>query len=171
MKKRRIWGLWISLVIGIGIILAGCSGDSDDSAESSATDAEDNIVVLGDVITSSATAEVPCVVSSRFEQGQRIVFRASVENVTTGESITDANVKVILETGEELEMVNGPHGEEQTLLYTVGYNVAEDFPTGVLEYSIVAEVDGKEYVYEPFDVSLSKLTIISAEESGDTDEE
>ncbi len=138
------------------IILAGCNsgGESEGS----------DVALFGDVITSHTVEHAPCVVTSRFEQGQRMIFRAKVEDLATKENIEDAKVKVVLGTGEEFDMALGPHGEEGTLLYTVPYEIAEDAPTGLLEYTYVAEVDGEEYTYEPFDVEPSLLTIVESTE-------
>jgi len=137
-------------------ILAGCgSGEGDKEA---------NVALFGDVITSASVEEAPCVVTSRIEQGQRLIFRAKVEDLDSKEIIEDAKVKLVLGTGEEFDMELGPHGEEGTLLYTVPYEIDVDAPTGVLEYKYVAEVNGEEYDYEPFDVEPSLLTVIEGAE-------
>lgn len=146
-----------------GLLVAGCSGnDSTKEEDTEATTAteEPSIVVFGDTINSHLQADAVCVVDSRFERGHTIVFRANVVDQETNKTVEDAKVKVVLATGDEYEMKIGPHGEEGTLLYTVSWTIPDDFPTGTLDYKIVAEVDGKEYTYQPFDVSLSKLTIL-----------
>ncbi len=160
-KKKFLAGS----LLAVALVTSGCAQDqskeeSTPAEQSAAIEQQRNIVVYGDTINSHLIEEAICVVNSRFEQGQRLVFRASVNDTDTKEMIEDAKVKVMLATGEEFDMVLGPHGAEATPLYSVAWTIPEDFPTGTLDYEYVAEVDGEEYTYEPFDVSLSKLTII-----------
>ncbi|HWL25715.1 MAG TPA: hypothetical protein VNR38_18530 [Ureibacillus sp.] len=138
---------------------ANTSTSKNDSSSTASTESA-KVIVLGDTINSHFQADAICVVDSRFERGHRLVFRANILDASTNSTIEDAKVKVVLATGEEFEMVLGPHGEEATLLYSVGWTIPDDFPTGTLDYKYVAEVDGEEYIYEPFNVSLSKLTIL-----------
>lgn len=174
--QKKLFLLLVAFLL-IGIIIAGCSnGQNESDTSEPATEADvkeevqsgdkgGNIVVLGDTINSHLVEDAVCVVNSRFEQGWRMVFRANVVDITTNELVEDADVKVVLETGEEFEMVLGPHGTDETMLYTVGWTIPEDYTTGTLDYDIIASVDGEEYSYKPFEVEPSKLTII--EGSGD----
>lgn len=150
---RKTKGLFLSLLFLVAIFVVGCSEDKP--AEKTR-----KIVVQGDTINSHFQADAVCVVDSRFERGHSLVFRANVIDEDTNKIVEDAKVKAILGTGEKFDMELGPHGEEGTLLYTALWTIPDDFPTGTLDYKIVAEVDGKEYSYEPFNVSLSKLTIL-----------
>lgn len=164
-------------LLAIGIISSGCSDQEADkpkedapATEQQAQEEQDGpFVVYGDIVNSHFVEDAICVVNSRFEQGWRIVFRASVNDVESGELIEDANVKVVLGTGEEFDMELIPNGEEGTLLYSYAWTIPDDFPTGTLDYEIVADVNGEEYTYKPFDVSLSKMTII--EPTGDSGSE
>lgn len=164
---RKHKGKLFAGILFASLFVAGCSGgDSSstpsevDSNPSNEATQERQIIVLGDTINSHHQADAICVVDSRFERGHTLVFRASVIDQATNELVEDAKVKAVLATGDEYEMKLGPHGQEATLLWTVSWTVPDDFPTGTLDYQIIAEVDGKEYAYEPFDVSLSKLTIL-----------
>lgn len=157
---KRNWK-WIIIGLLTLIIVVGCSnGDNGDASKSG--DGDPVVVVHGDTINSHEVEHAICVVNSRFEQGWRMVFRATVTDGTTGESIDDAEVKVVLEDGQEFEMELGDHGSDgkETMLYTIAWSIPDDYPTGTLEYKYVAKVDGKEYTFEPFDVDLSKMTII-----------
>lgn len=156
MKKRN----FLARVLFATLLVTGCSEDDSSKEPEKTETSEPPIVVLGDTINSHLQADAVCVVDSRFERGHTIVFRANVLDQATNKTVEDAKVKVVLATGDEYEMKLGPHGEEGTLLYTVSWTIPDDFPTGTLDYQIVAEVDGKEYTYQPFDVSLSKLTIL-----------
>lgn len=167
MFSKRKFALIGSSILAATILVA-CTEKEDTSAPAKDTPTElpvnskNNIVVTGDTINSHLIEDAICVVNSRFEQGQRLVFRADVTDLEKDVAIEDAKIKVILGTGETFDMVRGPHGEEATLLYSVGWTIPEDFPTGTLDYKYVAEVNGEEYIYEPFNVSLSKLTIVDS---------
>lgn len=187
MKKKHF--LLLIAVFMLSLLMVACGGeqaepvtdDQDttaeepaetDDAKADATEDEEesstprNVVVHGDTINSSQVEHAVCIVNSRFEQGWRMVFRATVTDPETKELIEDADVKVVLGNGEEFEMELGEHGENKTLLYAVGWTIPEDFPTGTLDYEIIATVDGVDYAYEPFDVAPSKLTIIEPTEEG-----
>lgn len=159
MKINRLF-LFGALLI-FSVFMSACSDkDSSSSADNKKATDERDIVVLGDTINSHLQADAVCVVDSRFERGHTIVFRGNVLDEKTGKIVEDAKVKVVLGNGEEYDMKLGEHGAEATLLYTVSWTIPDDFPTGTLDYKIIANVDGKDYSYEPFNVSLSKLTIL-----------
>lgn|SRR5699024_5184772 len=178
MFRQNFFLLVVLLLVSMLIVACGGETAEDVTTEEEVTTEESektteeeveeatsgNVVVHADTINSSQVEDAVCVVNSRFEQGWRMVFRASVTDLDTDEFIEDADVKVVLENGEEFEMELGEHGDDGTLLYSVGWTIPEDFPTGSLDYKVVATVDGEEYVYEPFDVELSKLTIIEPTE-------
>lgn len=154
--------LFITFLLAV-LLVVGCNGENssnDSKGENNATQQNRQIVVMGDTINSHLQTDAVCVVDSRFERGHTIVFRGNVIDQATKEIIEDAKVKAVLATGDEYEMKLGKHGAEGTLLWTVSWTIPDDFPTGTLDYKIVAEVDGQEYYYQPFDVSLSKLTIL-----------
>lgn len=183
-RKKKAFSIMFMLLLSVGNI-AGCSNSaSDDATESEETNNDtteeeatsdeeksDAIVVQADTINSHEVEDAICVVNSRFEQGWRMVFRANVMDAASDEVIEDADVKVVLETGEEFEMELGDHGSDdtETMLYTIAWTIPDDFPTGTLDYEIIATVDGEDYVYEPFDVDLSKMTIIEPLDTSEAD--
>lgn len=160
---RQNFFLLVVLLL-VSMLIVACGGEQAEPV----TDEQEEVIeeegraifVHGDTINSAQVEDAVCVVNSRFEKGQMLVFRAVVKDAISGEEIEDANVKVVLETGDEFEMEYGPHGEEETMLYTVPWTIPDDFPTGTVNYQIIAEVDGEEYTYEPFNVEPSLLTII-----------
>lgn len=174
MRKENL--IWILSVLLLSLFLVACGGEQAKPAteqdnqgetnenskedESEASETKRAISVHGDTINSAQVEDAVCVVNSRFEKGQMLVFRAEVKDVIADKAIEDAKVKVVLETGDEFEMDYGPHGEKETMLYTLPWTIPGDYVTGTINYQIVAEVDGEEYTFEPFDVDLSKLTII-----------
>lgn len=162
-------GKWISTFALTTLLLVACTEEeaekpavtNDSETETTQTQqVESQVIIQADTINSHFQADAICVVDSRFERGHKLVFRANVLDLASNTTLEDAKVKAVLATGDEFEMKIGPHGEEGTLLWTVLWDIPQDFPTGTLDYKIVAEVDGEEYTYQPFDVSLSKLTIL-----------
>lgn len=162
-------GKWISTFALTTLLLVACTEEeaekpavtNDSETETAQTQqVESQVIIQADTINSHFQADAICVVDSRFERGHKLVFRANVLDLASNTTLEDAKVKAVLATGDEFEMKIGPHGEEGTLLWTVLWDIPQDFPTGTLDYKIVAEVDGEEYTYQPFDVSLSKLTIL-----------
>lgn len=150
MFKRKITCLAAGLLLAGA--LAGCSSEvSSDGVKS----VKGDLVVTGDTLLSHV-----CVAQSRYYPGDRIVFRALVTDSKNNEIVESANVKLVLDNGEELPMVLGKHGEEATQLWSVGYDVPADAPTGTIDYKIVAENGNKKAEFEPFNVSLSKVTIV-----------
>jgi len=145
MMKKRKAGLLASALL-ITAALSGCSKEG----------ASGDLVVQGDNLLSHV-----CVQQSRYYPGDRIVFRATVQDSSTSKLVEDAKVKLVLGNGTELPMVLGKHGEEQTQLWSVGYDVPQDAATGTLDYSIVAESGSKKAEFKPFNVSLSKVTIVA----------
>lgn len=179
MKKKYFLLFIVALLLSM--LMVACGGeqaepvtdDQDETADvtpetddavTDATGEEEEartaIVVHGDTINSSQVEDAVCVVNSRFEKGQMLVFRAVVVDAVANEELEDAEVKVVLETGEEIELAYTPHGEEETMLYAAPWTIPDDFMTGTVNYQIIATVDGNDYTYEPFNVGPSLLTII-----------
>ncbi len=144
MWKKKLTGLAAGVMLAGA--LAGCSSDGGPKGD---------LVVSGDTLLSHV-----CVAQSRYYPGDRIIFRALVTDSKDGSLVEDAKVKLVFENGEEMEMVLGMHGQENTELWSVGYDVPESAPTGTLEYKVVAEHGKKKAEYVPYNVSLSKVTIV-----------
>lgn len=81
----------------------------------------------GDTINSHEVEDAIGLVNSRFEQGWRMVFRASVIDVEPDESVKEADVKVVLAIGGEFEMELADHGtdDNEALLYTIAWIIPE----------------------------------------------
>lgn len=140
-----------------GLLLAGALvGCSSDAASDGVKSVKGDLVVNGDTLLSHV-----CVAQSRYHPGDRIVFRALVTDSSNNELVDSANVKLVFGNGQEMPMVLGKHGEEATQLWSVGYDVPADAQTGTLDYKIVAENGKKKAEYNPFNVSLSKVTIVA----------
>lgn len=152
MKKKG--AILVMILVVVALVAAGCSSKETGAAPVT-------FVVHGDTINSHLVQEAICVQNSRFQQGQRLVFRATVNDVATGKLIEDAKVKVVLGNGEEIDLPLGEHGDTKTKLYAIGYTIPDDFPTGTMDIKYVAEVNGKTATFEPFDVAASKFTVLA----------
>lgn len=161
--------LWFTLLASVLLVLSACNGDTSDEEE---VDEEDTataeeveaLFLSGDIVSEQGG----CVLSSQFVSGDKIIFRMNVVD-GNGEQVEDADLKVHLSTGEELEMAYGPHGNDH--FWVVAYPVTEDTPTGQLEYHVTAEYDDLETEWKPFDVGPSLLTILEAEETEEVEED
>ncbi|MDW0109796.1 hypothetical protein [Sporosarcina aquimarina] len=160
--KKMFMGLALS-----GSLIIGACSNGDEASEN--TQSENNTIqVFGDVVSEGDG----CVLQSRFKSGDNIVFRMDAVDPETNKQISeDAKVTVHLSTGEDLEMHHGKHPSGDTdpvpEFWTVAYKVTDDTPTGILNYSVTAEMNGKKGEFAPFDVEPSLLTIV---DPADTEE-
>lgn len=77
-----------------------------------------------------------------------------VTDPATGKQAEDAKLQVYLSTSEELDMYKGPHPSGDTdpvpEFWTGAYEVTEDTPTGILNYSVTAKFGDKKGEFKPF---------------------
>lgn len=149
---KKAFTMFASLFAAI-MILAACSGSQ--TTEETQENVQSKIVISGDVVSE----QLGCVLNSRFTVGDKIVFRANVVDGITGEQLKDAKLQVHLSTGEVLDMAYGEHAEDHFWVYA--YPVTKDTPTGQLDYTVTAEYGRKTAEWTPFNVSFSKLQIVS----------
>lgn len=108
-----------------------------------------------------------CAQTSRFFHGEQIVWRIKVVDPVTGAEMTDADltsVEVMLVTGEVFEAEYGGHPPRDPVdeYWTTAWVVPDDFPTGVLDYSIEALAnDGRMGELVVFPLTVSSLTIVA----------
>lgn len=173
MKKKGL-----SIILGGALffgIVTGCSSNNSSQPaeaepETPAATEEPEVIKNPVVIYGDTIAGEGCAVSARFKHGDKIVFRATAIDGVTTEQMEEAEVTLILGNGEELPMKLGPHGQKETMLWTVSMIVPDDMPTGTLDYKYVAKIDGQEAEYTPFDVQPTLLTIIADEENSEEEE-
>ncbi|REB11615.1 hypothetical protein DVB69_00270 [Sporosarcina sp. BI001-red] len=164
LHKKVILGFALS-----GSLLIGACSNGDEASKEAQSE-NNNIQVFGDVVSENDG----CVLQSQFESGDNIVFRMDAIDPNTNEQISkDAKMTVHLSTGEDLEMHHAQHPSGDTdpvpEFWTVMYKVTDDTPTGILNYSVTAETDGKKGEFAPFDVEPSLLTIVDPAEEGTGD--
>lgn len=102
-----------------------------------------------------------CVVSSRFPRNAEILWRMNILDPRTGETMDDkaiSSVQVKLADGKVVDGKYGKHGDVS--FWTAVWQIPKDFPTGTLNYTIVAtSKDGRTGEYQPLKVAPSLLQI------------
>lgn len=163
----------IGVLAALALTAAACGDDDEEEAADSAQAQElaAPLVIQADTVRGSANvpeeerAGSVCVLQSRYARNSEVVWRATVIDPVTGEELDDnalASLTVELADGETFEMEYGDHPRENPTdsFWAAAWDVPADYPTGTLEYTIMAEAnDGRTAQYEPFMVESSELTI------------
>ncbi len=106
-------------------------------------------------------ASKTCVVNSRYPRNAEILWRARVVDPQTGKEMDDKalkSVQVKLADGKVIDAKYGKHSDEY--FWVGGWLVPKDYPTGTVNYTIVATAaDGRTGEFKPFQVAPSLLTI------------
>ena len=116
-----------------------------------------------------------CVANTVFHPGEQIVWRAYVYDGESGERLTQQQIQergitvtATLETGEEASLNFVPHPpnvENPDWFWAGGLIVPEDFPTGMVTYTLEAtDAEGNSATFTPIgqDAGLNVLTIVPA---------
>lgn len=163
---------WLVAVVAGLLVLSACGGDSaEEETTTTAFAVEQPLVIQADTV--SGPLNIPeqergsavCVQQSRFARNSEIVWRARVIDPVSGEELGDdtlESVVVSLGDGQELEMRYGPHPRDNPTdsFWTTSFDIPADYPTGTLDYEIVATgPDGETATFSPFDVAPSLLTV------------
>lgn len=173
MEDRTRTRAWITTLVVAALALASCGQSAEEVEDTtpSTVAAQGALAIQADTV--SGPLNIPeemrgsavCVQQSRFARNSEIVWRARVIDPVTGDELSDEaldTVVVVLGDGQELEMRYGPHPRDNPTdsFWTTSFDVPDDFPTGTLDYEIVAtDPDGNTASYKPFDVAPSLLTI------------
>lgn len=150
----------LSLIILTGVVAGGQSED------------ETSLIVTANTV--AGHAGVPegqiCVLESKFQPGQMIVWRTKVYDPETGEAMGDEELRYVtikLPDGESFEAEYGGHPPEEPTDYfwAASWTIPDDYPTGSLHYKIEARAkDGRTGEFTEFEVKPSMLTIVAGEE-------
>jgi hypothetical protein len=160
----------ISLGLVVGLALVACQGAA--APTPAPTTAVDLILTADTVqgstnLTDEEKAEgLTCVQKNLFAHNEEIVWRAKVIDPTTGEAMDDQALSsvVVKLPDQDLAMNYGghPHDSPLDFFWTVSFDIPESYPTGTLDYSVVATAaDGRTGTYKAFPVTPSLLTVTS----------
>jgi hypothetical protein len=130
-----------------------------------------SLILVADTVQGPAnlTAEeraagAVCVQKNRFAKNEEIVWRVRVLDPATGAAMDDQALGsvVVRLPDQELAMHFGPHPRDNPVdfFWTVGFDVSETYPSGLLAYTIVATAnDGRTGTYNQFGVAAAQLTV------------
>jgi len=168
---------WLLSAVAITALVVACAqppGQTPTQAPTSGATTEPGgkaaLIIDGDTVQGPKNlrdAEKPlrsCVQASRFAHNEQIVWRVKVLDGATGAELDDTaliSVEVKL-PDQTLALKYGPHPAKDPLdfFWTTSWTVPEDYPSGSLDYSIVATAaDGRTATWEQFKVTAALLTI------------
>jgi hypothetical protein len=156
------------------LLAVACGGDGGttepDENETGTEAAGGGLSIAADTVSgplnlpADGTAGGVCVLKSMFPRNSEIVWRARVMD-PSGEALDDTAIDTMvveLGDGQTLEMRYGDHPRDNPTdqFWTTSFDIPEDYPTGTLDYTIMAtSTDGRTASYKPFNVAPSLLTI------------
>jgi hypothetical protein len=155
-----------ALLVGLAAVAFGRSTVS-------AQDQASKLIIAADMVQGTKNipedqmAQRACVMTNRFPRNGELVWRARVTDPRTGEPMDGAmlsNVEVQLSDGQVFKMEYGPHppapNPPRDYYWTINWVIPADYPTGTLNYTIVAaDNEGRIGEFKPFDIPPSLLTI------------
>lgn len=174
MHTKTMFRVWTALIISVLILAAGCSDAAEETEETSTTAiaVQEPLVLQADTVSGplnipeeQLAAGAVCVQQSRFARNSEIVWRARVIDPVTGEELGDDTLETVvveLGDGQTLDMRYGQHPRDNPTdsFWTTSFDIPVDYPTGTLDYEIVATAaDGRTGDFRPFDVAPSLLTV------------
>lgn len=170
MPLRRL-GMIIVLGITIAALVVGLAacGKSKSKTAAAPLNMEANTVIGSQGATNPANI---CVVSSRFQQGQSVVWRIKVYDPVTGKPMDDStlsSVTVSLPDGQTLSAKYGGHPGQPGVpptdyFWSTVWSIPKDYPTGSVSYKVAAaSKDGRTGSFNEFNVAPSLLTVVPAQ--------
>jgi hypothetical protein len=175
--QARSTAKWLLSVIAITALVAACAqppGQTPTQAPTGGPTVEPGgkaaLVIDSDVVQGPKNlkeAEKPlrsCVQASRFAHNEQVVWRVKVLDGATGEALDDkalTSVQAKLpDQTFDLKYGGHPAKEPADFFWTSSWVVPEGYPSGSLEYTIVATAaDGRTATWEQFKVTAALLTI------------
>ncbi len=127
-----------------------------------------NLFFEGDMVrghTQDGATGPSCVLTSEYKRLESVVWRIRVLD-ETGAMVNNEGLKslaVQLSNGETFDMHYGKHprGKATDEFWATSWRVPAEFPTGTIEYKVIAtDMDGTTHEWAPFNVVMSKLTVI-----------
>ena len=171
MQLRRLWKVGaITAVVGVvAVVAAACATATPTPKVAQALMVDSNTVISATGVTNPQDI---CVVSSRFQQGEGVVFRIKVYDPATGQAMDDKalnSVAVTLKDGQTFSAKYGGHpgqpGVQPTdYFWSTAWAIPKDYPTGSVPYQVTAtSKDGRTGKFAEFNVVPSLLTVVKAQ--------
>lgn len=160
MRTFRLTSLLVSALF---VLVAGLA--------STAVAQDAPLIVFGDMVYGHENPPegLSCTLNNRFSHDQMVVWRFKVIDPSTGIDMDDselASVVLTLADGQDFAMSFGEHppGDPTDAYWTASWVIPSDYPTGVLDYTVVAtDDDGRSGEMIGFPIESSTLTIVAAE--------
>lgn len=126
------------------------------------------LIVFGDMVYGHENPPegASCTLNNRYSPGQMVVFRIRVLDPMDGTDMDDTELETVelqLADGQTFAMTFGEHPPRAPTdaYWTVGWTVPEGYPSGVLEYTVIATgLDGRVGELNMFPIESSTLTIL-----------
>lgn len=173
MQHQTKPGAWIAVAMTGLLALSACAGSPEETEDTTAATVavQEPVVIQADTV--SGPLNIPteeggsavCVQQSRFARNSEIVWRARIIDPVSGEELSDETLESVvanLGDGQTLDMRYGQHPRDNPTdsFWTTSFDIPADYPTGTLDYEIVATTtDGRTASFKPFDVAPSLLTV------------
>lgn len=152
-------------VVGCGTAAPGSTATPSGAPVAQAALSIDPDTVLGPKnLTDEEKPTKSCVQSGRYAHNEQIVWRTRVIDGATGQPVDDQAMAslVVKLPDSELTMKYGPHPKNDPVdfFWTTSWVVPEGYPSGTLNYTIVATTkDGRTATWEQLKVAPALLTI------------
>ncbi len=123
------------------------------------------LFIAADMVQGPGGSGPLCALRSQFMRKERVAWRIRVQDAT-GKQLDDKGLKSVvveLSDGQKFPAHFGGHPPNAPTdhLWSAGWSIPEDYPTGTFNYKVVATaLDGTTQTWEPINNKLSWLTVI-----------
>ena len=181
MQLGRLWKIGAAAVVGVVALgAAACAGQTVTVTPPAVTvtatpKVAQALILQADTVVSSTGVKNPadiCVQSSRFPQGEGVVWRIKVYDPVTGQAMDDkalGSVVVSLKDGQTFKAVYGGHPGQPGVpasdyFWSVAWAIPANYPTGSVPYTVAAtSKDGRTGAFNQFNVAPSLLLVVAAQ--------
>jgi hypothetical protein len=172
MQLRRLWkiGATAAIVGMVSLVAAACAGGQTATPTPKVAH---TLILQADTVVSSTGVKNPadiCVQSSRFPQGEGVVWRIKVYDPATGQPMDDkalSSVVVSLKDGQTFKAAYGSHpggpGATPTdYFWSTAWAIPATYPTGSVPYTVTAQSkDGRTGTFNEFNIAPSLLLVVA----------
>jgi hypothetical protein len=181
MKLSRSWSMGVvaAIVGAIAVVATACAGSQTVTLTPQTITVtpkvSQTLTLQADTVISAAGVKNPadiCVQSSRFPQGEGVVWRIKVYDPVTGQPMDDkalGSVVVSLKDGQTFKAAYGGHPGQPGVpatdyFWSTAWAIPATYPTGSVPYTVTATgKDGRIGTFNEFNVAPSLLLVVAAQ--------